>query len=456
MAAGGTFEQRAAAAVEDRRLRLAVLNATADRDARRREMWADLPDVEALRDLATHIKDHTLDHLDRHLEALIASFERLGIVVHLTSTAEEANRAVIEIARERGCRNLVKSKSMLTEELHLNEALERAGLDVLETDLGEYLLQLDHDRPSHITAPAVHKDVASCARTFERHLKVPYEENPRALVGIARQTLRERFRLADMAITGVNFAIAESGTIVLVMNEGNGRFCVLEPRVHVAMMGIEKIVPTLKDAAVMLKLLARSATGQKITVDTHFITGPKRDSERDGPERMHVVIVDAGRSKILGGPYRDVLRCIRCGACLNTCPVYPGPIGKLVTALNNSTDDAATLPHASSLCGACLEACPVRIDIPHILTDLRADRALQGRTGRGKRMMIRLAMRAMRRPVTYRLALRLARMLLRGRATDGWVGRAPGPLRGWTDAQRDLPAPARESFRELWRKGRIG
>jgi L-lactate dehydrogenase complex protein LldF len=250
------------------------------------------------------------------------------------------------------------------------------------------------------------------------------------------------------------------------MNEGNGRFCVRRPRVHVAMMGIEKIVPTLRDAAVLLKLLGRSGTAQKLTVETHLLTGPQREGDVDGPERMHVVIVDAGRTAILGSKYRDVLRCIRCGACLNTCPVYrsigghayggvyPGPIGKLLTPLFDGPSDGDALPHASSLCGACLEACPVKIDIPQFLVELRRDQVAESKA-KGKARLIRLAMRAMRSPATYVLGQKMIRRLMRWRANEQWVRRAPGPLRGWTEAERDLPAIPRRSFRDLWKQGRI-
>jgi L-lactate dehydrogenase complex protein LldF len=474
-----TFRARARAALADDRLRRAVLEATVEREEKRRAAWAELTDVDALRRLARQIRDHTLDNLDQYLAALIDSFHRLGVHVHLASTAAEANAAVVEIARQHDCRRAVKSKSMLSEELDLNAALGEAAIEVTETDLGEFLLQLDDDRPSHLTCPAVHKDVASCAETFHRKLGAPYAEDPEALVRIARRTMRDTFRRAELAITGVNCAVAESGTIILVMNEGNGRFCVLKPRVHVALMGIEKIVPTLKDAAVFLKLLGRSATAQRMSVDTHFITGPgpwngsadntRAGAERDGPEHMHVVIVDSGRSAMLGGTYREVLRCIRCGACLNVCPVYrtvgghayggvyPGPIGKLLGGLLDAGagGDAQTLPHASSLCGACAEVCPVEIDIPHLLISMRGDQATRRGRRPKKNRLIRAAMLAMRSEGRYRLAQRLLRFALRFRAKDGWVTGSPRLTAGWTKAQRDLPAAPEMSFRELWKEDRI-
>jgi L-lactate dehydrogenase complex protein LldF len=457
------FKQRVATAVADTRVQLAVLNATTQRDAKRRAAWDELPDVQAQRDIARQIKDHTLDHLDKYLAQFIEQLHALGVTVHAAETADDANRIVIEIAQQHDCRSLVKSKSMLTEELHTNEALAQAGLDVVETDLGEYLLQLDGDSPSHITAPAVHKDVASCAKTFAEHLGVEEIHDPETLVKIARNTMRDVYRQADMAVTGVNFAVAETGTLVLVMNEGNGRFCTLHPKVHVAMMGIEKLVPAMRDLAVLLPLLTRSATSQPLSVDTQFITGPRRAGDPDGPESMHVILVDAGRVDVLGSPQRELLRCIRCGACLNICPVYrslgghayggayPGPIGAVLTVSLSQQAQGGDLPSASSLCGACLDACPVKIDIPGQLLTLR-EQAIGSRwENRSKSFMLRLAMWMMRSPWRYRLGQRMLRMLLKFQAPDGWVRRGVGPLRGWTQVKRDLPQPAPRSFRDLWK-----
>jgi len=460
MSAKSSFDARVREAVADERLRLTVLGATTGQDQKRREAWAGLPRVEEMRRLAMEIKDHTLDHLDAYLVQLIRSLDRVGATVHLAATAGEAVGTVVEIARRHGCRRAVKSKSMTTEELDLNPALEAARIEVVETDLGEFIVQLDHDRPSHITAPIVHKDVAACARTFARELGVPYAEDPQVLVKVARAKLREVFRRADLGITGVNFAVAESGTIVLVTNEGNGRLCTLRPRVHVALMGIEKVVPTLGDLSVLLKLLARSATGQKLSVETHFLTGPRRSDDPDGAEHLHVVIIDHGRSRILAGPYRETLRCIRCGACLNICPVYrsigghaygsvyPGPIGKLITPLLSDWREGADLPGASTLCGACFEACPVKIDIPSLLIRMRGDRRAPKST-----LGLRLLMFAMRSPRLYGWGQRLLRLALRRRAPDGWVSAAPGPLRGWTAADRDLMAPPPSAFLDRWRRG---
>jgi L-lactate dehydrogenase complex protein LldF len=464
---GSTFRERVCDALSDERARRAVMTATAEREERRRARWAELADVEGLRNIAAEIKQHTLDHLDAHLARFIEKLEELGVTVHGAADAAEAGRAVVEIAERHGCRSIAKSKSMLSEELDLNEIVERAGLEIVETDLGEFLLQLDGDRPSHITAPAVHKDVESCAKTFAEGLGVPVEREPKKIVAQARAHLRDVFRGADMGITGANLGVAESGTIALVMNEGNGRFCVHRPKAHVVVMGIEKVVPTLKDAAVIVKLLARSATAQKMTVDTHLITGPMRTGEPDGAEAMHVILVDAGRTRILAGAQRDALNCIRCGACLNVCPVYrtlgghayggtyPGPIGKVLTGLLED-DPTCELPHASSLCNACRDVCPVKIDLPGMLVQLRQQQAKETGRPRGKLFVLRAMMWVMKSPMRYRMGQRIARLMMRIMGRKGWVTKGVGPVRGWTKGGRDIQTLPRKAFRDLWRKGRIG
>ncbi len=448
-------------ALADPPLQAALVRLTGTLLAGNRRGYAALPDSDKLRDHAKRVKEHTLAHLDRYLEQLEASVQRLGGHVHWATDAAEARRIILEIAQKSGCRRIVKSKSMTTEEVHLNPALEAAGLEVTETDFGEYVIQLAGERPSHLVAPAVHHTRESIARLLSEKLGEALPDDPRSLALTGRRVLRERFRHADMGITGGNFAVAETGTIALVTNEGNGRLTTTCPRVHVALVGMEKVIPRLEDLPVFLKLLARAATGQTLSVYTTLITGPRRPGEIDGPEEFHLVLLDNGRSRVLATPFRESLQCIRCGACLNACPVYrrigghayggvySGPIGSILTPLYDSVSANPDLPHASSLCGACQAACPVKINIPHMLIGLR-ELQHKHKSGRGERLAYWLWKEVLRRPWLYRLALRVARPLLRTLARDGWLRKLPGPGAGWTEA-RDFPAPAARSFRERWK-----
>jgi L-lactate dehydrogenase complex protein LldF len=460
-------------ALADPPLQAALVRLTSTLMAGNRRGYANLPDSDKLRDHAKHIKEHTLAHLDRYLEQLESSVQRLGGHVHWAGTAEEARRIVVDIARQAGCRRAVKSKSMTSEEVHLNPALEAAGIEVVETDFGEFILQVAGERPSHLVAPAVHHTRESIARVLSKHVGESLADDARVLAMTGRKVLRAKFYAADLGITGANFAVAQTGTIVLVTNEGNGRLTTTCPRVHIALMGMEKVIPRLADLPVFLKLLARAATGQTLSVYTTLLTGPRRPGEPDGPEEFHLVILDNGRSKVLATPFRESLQCIRCGACLNACPVYrrigghayggvyAGPIGSILTPLYDSMSAHHHLPHASSLCGACQAACPVKINIPHMLVGLRelqhqGPATALGRRARRKRrgwegLAYQLWQSVLRRPWLYRLALRCARLVLRPFAKDGWLRRLPGPGAGWT-AVRDFPAPAAQSFRERWRE----
>src|SRR5438552_1649034 len=376
------FRERAANALGDRFLQQALTIATTKFIDLRREAFEAFPEGEALRDRAREIKEATLQRLDHYLEQLIDNVERFGGRVHYADTAEDARRIILDLARRTGARLAVKSKSMATEEIDLNEALLHAGVTPVETDLGEYIIQLAHERPSHIIAPAIHKTKGQVAELFTRELNRHAAPDPEALTRIARGELREKFLQADLGITGANFAVADTGTVVLVTNEGNGRMVTSLPRVHVAVMGVEKVVPSLTDLMVFLAILARSATGQKLSVYTTLVRGPRRAGELEGPEEFHLVLLDGGRIAQIGGPLREALSCLRCGACLNVCPVYrqigghaygytyPGPIGILLTAMMEGTPAVKDLAHASSLCGACADACPVRIDIPRMLIEL--------------------------------------------------------------------------------------
>jgi L-lactate dehydrogenase complex protein LldF len=450
-------------ALHDTPLQAALVRLTGTLMAGNRRGYAALSDSSKLRDHAKQIKQHTLAHLDQYLEQLEASIHKLGGHVHWAATAADARQIILDIARQTGCRRIVKSKSMTSEEVHLNPALEAAGLEVTETDFGEFIIQLTGERPSHMVAPAVHHTRESVARVLSEKLGESLPDDARILALTGRRVLREKFRAADMGITGANFAVAEAGTVALVTNEGNGRLTTTCPRVHVALMGMEKVIPRLADLPVFLKLLARAATGQTLSVYTTLITGPRRPGEMDGPEEFHLVLLDNGRSRILATPFRESLECIRCGACMNACPVYRrigghayggvyvGPIGSILTPLYDSVEENPHLPHASSLCGACLAACPVKINIPQMLIGLRELQHHDPKASRWERLAYRLWREVLCRPRLYRLALKLARVFLRPLAKHGWLRRLPGPGSGWTDI-RDFPAPASKPFRERWKE----
>jgi len=458
-----TFSTHAAG---DERLKNAVSSATQRQYIGRQTRLLELRDSDALRTLAGNIKQHALDYLDYYLEQLKTSIERNGGHFHLVSTAEEARSLIFQIADKAGCRSVIKSKSMVSEEIELAHAMEHRGMDVVETDLGEFIVQISHDKPSHIVAPIVHKDRASVAKLFSEYFKTPYNDDPEFLTRQARAYLRDKFRRSDFGMTGANFLVAETGHVCAVENEGNARQSVTTPRVLVTLAGIEKIVPRLADLSVMLKLLARSATGQHLTIYTNLFGGPRKPGEKDGPEEFHLVLLDGGRSEILAGEYRETLRCIRCGACLNACPVYrkigghsygnvySGPIGALITPLMNGLEQYTDLPQASSLCGACYEACPVKINIPQHLIRLRRDIVRQHLNSRIERIVYRLWARGMRSPFLYGVIGWFQKLDLRRRARKtGWISSLPKIASGWTKV-RDMPPPAKHTFHELWKKKR--
>jgi len=455
------FRQRADRAMQDVFLQEALTIATTKFIGLRREAFAGFPEGEGLRDAAREIKEATLQHLDRYLEQLVENVERLGGRVHYATTPEEARAVILDIARQAGARIAVKSKSMATEEIHLNEALEAAGITPVETDLGEYIIQLAHERPSHIIAPAIHKTKGQIADLFTKELGRTVAADPEALTKLARGELRAKFLEADLGITGANFAVADTGTVVLVTNEGNGRMVTSLPRVHVAVMGVEKVVPSLTDLMVFLAILAKSATGQKLSVYTTLVQGPRRAGELEGPEEFHLVLLDNGRIAQLAGPLREALYCLRCGACLNVCPVYrqigghayghtyPGPIGILLTAMLNGPGAVKDLAHASSLCGACADACPVRIDIPRMLIELRREVDEKRIAPWTERIVFKAFGWLLTRPALYRLAASVGRLLQRPFVRDGAIRSLP--LFGDWTRTRDLPMVARRTFRERWR-----
>lgn len=446
-----TFRENAKAALADTHLRGALKNATSLFGERRKQAAASLPNWEDLRNQARAIKDETLLHLDRYLEEFERNAESRGAKIHWARDAAEANSIVCGLALERGARTVVKSKSMTTEETHLNAALEAAGMQVVETDLGEYIIQLAEETPSHIIAPAIHKTRGQIAELFTAELGMPPTDDVAQLTSTARATLRDRFAAADVGISGVNFGIAETGTIVIVENEGNIRLTTSLPRTHIAVMGIEKVVPRFADLDVFLKLLPRSGTGQRLTTYQSFITGTKREPSDEGPDELHIVLLDNGRSRMLAHPVtRQSLACIRCGACLNACPVYqqigghaygsvyPGPIGAVITPQLMGIEKTSQLPYASSLCGACREVCPVKIDIPRLLLHLRGE--IAPRKGSvAERLAFKMWAKVMMSPALYKLSAAAGRLLQRVVPIS----------RAWTKA-RDLRPIESKSFHDLW------
>lgn len=409
-----------------------------------------------LRQQAAEAKRRALRQLPELLERAEANMQANGIQVLWAIDASEAQQHLMQIARQHDVERVVKSKSMLTEETGINPVLEEAGIEVVETDLGEFIIQLSAETPSHIIAPVIHKSKEAIRDLLIEQLGMPSTDNSREMTMFAREYLRDKFLSANMGISGGNFLIAETGTICLVTNEGNGRMVTTLPKVHVAMIGIEKIVETLDDYATLTQVIARSGTGQSIAVYTHMINGPRREHDSDGPEYVYVILVDNGRSDIYQTDYAEVLSCIRCGACLNGCPVYrstgghaygsvySGPIGAVVTPLLNGLANAKPLPHASSLCGMCKEVCPVDIDLPRMLLDLRRDLVEQGHTALIWDAGIKAWATIHRSPRLYRLAGKAARP---GMKVVG--SKLPGPLGGWTK-YRDFPGFAPKSFHDLW------
>jgi len=412
------------------------------------------PAVSGLREKGMAIRSEGVARLRENLARLEKSLTDLGVHVHHAADGAAAVRVISDLARARGVKKVVKSKSMATEEIDLNAHLEDIGIEVVETDLGEYIVQKAHERPSHIIAPAVHKSRVQVTTLFSELAGHPLPDRREDLCAFAQERLRDDFLTADMGISGVNFACADTGTLVLVTNEGNGRMTTSLPPIHVAVMPIEKVLPRFSDLGVMVPLLVRNATGQKLSSYVSFLNGPRREGEVDGPEEMHVVILDNGRTGLLGTPFEPMLRCIRCAACLNVCPVYgtigghayggtySGPMGAVLAPLLHGGEEFDDLPEATSLCGACSSVCPVGIPLHELLITLRQ----RARTSRGKRWFFGLWSRAWSRPSLYRASARLARY---GRP----LARLTPPGRRWAEG-RTLPEPARQTFHAWWAKTR--
>ena len=466
--------EKLTAAVQNPKLQTAIYDSTGRLMEKRRVAITpdSIDDFQAYRTQAHRIKQHTIENLDYYLEQFERNVTANGGKVVWARDADEAVAFVRQICQEKGVKRIVKSKSMTTEEIELNHELEHDNIDIVETDLGEYILQLANEKPYHIVAPALHKTRYVVADIFTEKLGEEREEVIEKQTMIARRRLREKFVTAELGITGGNFLIADSGAITIVENEGNARLSSSAPRIQIAVAGIEKLIPRAQDLATFLKVLGRSATGQPLTVYTSFLSGPRRENEIDGPEEFYVLLIDNGRTKVIADPAkRQSLYCIRCGACLNHCPVYrkigghnypwvySGPIGAILSPQFHGVATDPWLPYASSLCGACAEVCPVKIEIPKILLELRhevteAKRAVGD--GRLEKLAFQLYSFVMTRPGLYNFIAGMAPRFFPGQSDGKWLNKVPGvmsipPVAGWL-SQRDLPPPPEKSFRELWRE----
>lgn len=453
------FLDRARQAIANSTLQIALDNNAARRKNARQQAYASLPEnLEEMRRRAHAIRTDVVEHLSSYLDEFIRNVEKNGVVVHRAADGAEARAVILDIARRHQARTIVKAKSMVSEEIHLNPALETAGMRVVETDLGEFIVQLRGEPPAHIITPAVHLRREDVAQTFAERLGMPYTTDVKVMNNVARRELRQLFLDAEIGISGVNMAVAETGTLSLCTNEGNGRMCTTVPPVHIALMGLERLVPRLEDLATVLQLLPRSATGQKLTNYVSLIQGPRRPQEDDGPCERHLIILDNGRMAIAGDMFKEALLCIRCGACLNVCPVfreigghayaspYPGPIGALISCDLFGVDVHGHLAKASSLCGACGEACPVNIDFTTLLLRRRDEYVRRTSQPLVWRAGMQVYAWVMQRPWVYRLVQSAAALGLRflpGR--DGWVRWMPPPASAWTQA-RDFPPFAARPF----------
>jgi len=466
---GAAFPDNVSRALADGKLQYAMTETGPRFIQKRAKAREALPEFDQLRDQARDIKDHVLANLDVYLERYEARVRASGGQVHWAETPDEARAAILGICSKVNARLVTKGKSMISEEIDLNQHLAENGITPVETDLGEYIIQLRNERPSHIIAPAVHltrDQVEADFRKAHTHLDPNRDltEIP-SLVEEARAVLRQKYLAADVGVTGANFLIAETGTSIIVTNEGNGDLTQNLPRVHIVLASIEKIVPTLEDASTILRILARSATGQDFSNYTTLSTGPRRAGDLDGPDEYHVVILDNGRVNVLGTEFQDMLRCIRCGACLNHCPVYnaigghaygwvyPGPIGAVVTPALIGIENAAHLPNASTFCGRCEEVCPMRIPIPRMLRHWREKEFERHLQPAAMRWGLGLWAWVARRPALYRRATALAARILANQGHGaGRLASVPFAS-GWTQ-NRDLPAPQGKTFHQLWKERR--
>ncbi|MCW8916491.1 MAG: LutB/LldF family L-lactate oxidation iron-sulfur protein [Magnetovibrio sp.] len=463
------FQKGAADALNNDQLQ-ELLNRTLKNGFQKKRLngMARLPEYDQLRDQARDLKNHILDHLDAYLERFELEVQKAGGHMHWAEDGDQARAIIGDICKKVGAKTVTKGKSMIAEEIDLNDYLAEQGIEPIETDLGEYIIQLRNELPSHIIAPAFHLSKNQVAETFrEHHQHLDADrslEEPTTLLNEARKELRDRFLKADVGITGANFLVAETGTAMIVTNEGNGDLTQCLPPVHIALTSIDKVVPTLEDATLLLRLLARTATGQEQSVYNTFFTGPKREGDLDGPDEFHIVLLDNGRTELLGSEFRDILRCIRCGACINHCPVYgvtsghaygwvyPGPMGSVLTPFFVGIEEAHLLPSASTFCGRCQDVCPVRIPLPDLLRNWRNRAFAVGKPGGAQRLALKVWAMLAQRPglyhVTARFKIWAMKSLAGKRGHFKWFIGAGG----WTKA-RDLPAPQGGTFQSRYQKG---
>ncbi|PTX54983.1 L-lactate dehydrogenase complex protein LldF [Melghirimyces profundicolus] len=463
------FDKRVEKGLADSFMRSAVTEAQDRLRTGRLKAAEELGDWESWRDLGEEIRHHTMENLDFYLQQLSENVAKRGGHVFFAETAEKANEYIQQVVKEKQAKKVIKSKSMVTEEIGMNEALEDNGCEVIESDLGEYILQMDdQDPPSHIVAPALHKNKAQIRDVFRDKKGYVNNDIPEEMTRFAREQLRNEFLSADIGITGCNFAVAESGSISLVTNEGNARLVSALPKTQITVMGMERIVPTWEELDVLVSLLCRSAVGQKLTSYITGLTGPKEDGDVDGPDEFHLVIVDNGRSNILGTEFQEALHCIRCAACINVCPVYshigghaygsiyPGPIGAVLTPLLDEYENNKELPYASSLCAACTEACPVKIPLHELLIKHRQKIVEEAKKTEASE---RFAMKAFEwvasTPSLYNMGSKAASLAMSPFTKEGNISKGPGPLKPWTEI-RDLPAPGKERFRDWYNKREKG
>lgn len=456
------FKAVSSAKLKDEKLQKALFQAKDGFVVSRAKVIKDLDNFESIRQAAAEVRDHCLAHLDEYLEAWETRAQASGTVVHWAESYEELNAIVVKVAQDNQVKKIIKSKSMVGEETGLNEYVEGHGIEVKETDLGEYIIQQAGEHPSHIIAPATHKSKEDVSELFAKKHQRPRLDDAEKLTHEAREVLRPHFLDADMGITGANFMIAETGSTVIVTNEGNGRMTTTMPRVHVAISSIEKCLPTLDDFALMMRLLPRSATGQVISNYVSMTTGPKRDEDLDGPGAFHVIILDVGRTRVLGSELRDALRCIRCGACMNHCPVYqnvgghaygwvyPGPIGSVLTPAYNGIENAIDLPNAATLCNQCGVVCPVKIPLPDLMRKLREKQYEKNLKSKTEKWSLKLWAYVAVRPKLYSIVTRV--MARAGKILGGSSGQLKRMIfagQNWTK-HRDLPTPRGRTFRDIY------